>query len=91
VPIDDGGHPAIYGDFMEVFSKAKAETLPPHRSIDYEIDLEPGYSLPYGRITIELNGIELNGVELNGVELSGVELSGVELSGVERYSCNCVE
>ena len=76
---------------MEVFSKAKAETLPPHRSIDYEIDLEPGYSLPYGRITIELNGIELNGVELNGVELSGVELSGVELSGVERYSCNCVE
>jgi len=35
---------------MEVFSKAKAETLPPHRSIDYEIDLEPGYNLPYGRI-----------------------------------------
>jgi hypothetical protein len=35
---------------MEVFSKAKAETLPPHRSIDYEIDLVPGYNLPYGRI-----------------------------------------
>jgi hypothetical protein len=26
---------------MEVFSKANAETLPPHRSFDYEIDLSP--------------------------------------------------
>jgi len=54
VPIDDGGHiPAIYGDFVEVFSKAKAETLPPHWSIDHAIDLEPGDNLPYGRITTE--------------------------------------
>jgi hypothetical protein len=52
VPTDNGGLiPAIYGDFVEAFSKAKAETLPPHRSI--AIDLEPGYSLPYVRITIE--------------------------------------
>jgi hypothetical protein len=51
VPTDDGGHiPAIYGDFVEVFSKSKAETLPPHRSTDHAIDLEPGYNLPYGRI-----------------------------------------
>jgi hypothetical protein len=51
VPTDDGGHiPAIYGDFVEVFSNAKAETLPPHRSTDHSIDLEPGYYLPYGRI-----------------------------------------
>jgi hypothetical protein len=51
VPTDDGGRiPAIYGDFVEVFSKAKAETLPPHRSTDHAIDLEPGYNLPYGRI-----------------------------------------
>ena len=35
---------------MEVFSKTKAETLPPHRSIDHAIDLEPGHKLPYGRI-----------------------------------------
>jgi hypothetical protein len=54
VPTDDGGHiPAIYGDFVEVISKAKTEALPPHRSIDHAIDLEPGYNLPYGRITIE--------------------------------------
>jgi len=51
VPTDDGGYiPAIYGDFVEVFSKTKAETLPPHRSTDHAIDLEPGYNLPYGRI-----------------------------------------
>ena len=35
---------------MEVFSQDKAETLPPHRSTDHAIDLEPGYNLPYGRI-----------------------------------------
>jgi len=51
VPTDDGGHiPAIYGEFVEVFSKDKAETLPPHRSTDHAIDLEPGYHLPYGRM-----------------------------------------
>jgi hypothetical protein len=43
-------YPAIYRAFMEVFSKAKAETLPPHQSMDYEIDLEPSYNLPYGQI-----------------------------------------
>jgi len=54
VPTDDEGHiPAIYRDFVEDFSKAKAETLPPHWSIDHAIDSEPGYKLPYGRITIE--------------------------------------
>jgi len=51
VPIDDGGLIlAIYGDFMVVFSEAKAVALPPDRSIDLTIDLEPGYNMPYGRI-----------------------------------------
>jgi hypothetical protein len=53
VPTDDGEHiliPAIYRDFVEVFSKAKAETHSQHRPIDHAIDLEPGYNLPYGRI-----------------------------------------
>jgi hypothetical protein len=53
VPTDNGGHiPAIYGQFVEVFSK-KTETLAPHRSIDHAIALEPGFNLPCGRITIE--------------------------------------
>jgi hypothetical protein len=60
LPTDDGGHiPAIYGDLMQVFSNAKAETLPPHRLIDHAIDLETGYNLPYGRI---YNFSELDGV-----------------------------
>jgi hypothetical protein len=50
VPTDDGGHiPAIYREFVEVFSK-EAETLAPHQSIDHAIDFEPGYNLLYGRI-----------------------------------------
>jgi hypothetical protein len=53
VPTDNGGHiPAIYGEFVEVFSN-KTETLAPHWSIDHAIDLDPGFNLPYGRITIE--------------------------------------
>jgi len=35
---------------VEIFSKVKSETLPPHRPTDHAIDLEPGYKLPYGRI-----------------------------------------
>jgi len=51
VRTDDGGHiPAIYGEFVEVFSKDTAETLPPHRSTTHANDLEAGYNLPYGRI-----------------------------------------
>jgi len=48
---DDGGHiPTIYGEFVEVSTKDTPETLPPHRLTDHAIDLEPGYTLPYGRI-----------------------------------------
>jgi len=51
VPTDHGGHlPATYREFIQVFSKEKEETIPPHRSTDYALDLEPGYNLPYGRI-----------------------------------------
>jgi hypothetical protein len=51
VTTDDGGRiPAQYPEFVEVFSKKQAETLPPHRQIDHAIDLQPDYKLPYGRI-----------------------------------------
>ena len=33
-----------------MFSKANAETLPPHREADHSIDLEPGSKLPFGRV-----------------------------------------
>jgi hypothetical protein len=39
VSTDDGGHiPATYGEFVEVFSKDKAETLPLNRSTHHAID-----------------------------------------------------
>jgi len=51
VTTDDVGRiPAQYQEFVEVFSKKKAETLPLHRQIDHAIDLEPNYKLPYSRI-----------------------------------------
>jgi len=51
VTTDDGGRiPAQYQQFVEVFSKKKAETLPPHRQIDHPIDHEPDYKLPFWRI-----------------------------------------
>jgi hypothetical protein len=51
VTIDDGDRiPAQYQEFVEVFNKKTAETLPPHRPIDHVIDLEPDYKLPYRRI-----------------------------------------
>jgi len=59
VPTDDGGYiPAKYSEFVEVFSKAKAEALPLHRSINHAIDLESGSKLPYGRI-YNLSEVEL--------------------------------
>ena len=51
---EGGGQiPAAYGDYMDVFSKRKAETLPPHRVTDHSIEFEPGIEgnkLPYGWI-----------------------------------------
>jgi hypothetical protein len=51
-----------------VFTK-EGETLAPHRSIDHAIDLELGYNLPYGRITIERSSVERS-FQLRRVELS---------------------
>ena len=42
--------PPEYHDFREVFSKAKATSLPPHRPYDCAIDLQPGTSPPRGRL-----------------------------------------
>jgi hypothetical protein len=48
VTTDDGGHiPAQYDEFVEVFCKDKADTLPLHRQIEHELNLAPDYKLPY--------------------------------------------
>uniref|UniRef100_A0A8C7Y809 ribonuclease H n=1 Tax=Oryzias sinensis TaxID=183150 RepID=A0A8C7Y809_9TELE len=42
--------PACYHDLHEVFSKTKACALPSHRPYDCEINLQPGSTLPKGRL-----------------------------------------
>jgi hypothetical protein len=63
VQTDDGSWiPSTYRDFLDIFSKKKAETLPPHRPTDHAIDLEPGTKLPYGRI-YSLSEVELKALK----------------------------
>lgn len=42
--------PKDYHDFMDVFSKAKADELPPHRPFDHRIPIEDGKTPPFGPI-----------------------------------------
>ena len=42
--------PSVYSGFSDVFDKAQAEVLPPHRSYDCRIDLIPGAVLPSCRV-----------------------------------------
>jgi len=53
VAADEAEHiVAMYAAFGEIFGN-QAETLALRQSIDHPIDSEPGYNLPYWRITIE--------------------------------------
>src|SRR3979490_2187431 len=47
VPVDLENIPKEYHDFTDVFSKAKAETLGPHRPYDLKITLEYGTKMPH--------------------------------------------
>jgi len=42
--------PAEYHEFADVFSKAKAQTLPPHRSYDHRIKLQEGTTPPFDKL-----------------------------------------
>ncbi|KIK15996.1 hypothetical protein PISMIDRAFT_16095 [Pisolithus microcarpus 441] len=42
--------PADYHEFADIFSKAKATELPPHRGFDLKIDIKEGASPPIGMI-----------------------------------------
>jgi hypothetical protein len=49
VPADLSSVPEEFHEFADVFSKGKADALPPHRSYDLKIDLEEG-TLPPSRM-----------------------------------------
>ncbi|KIO05095.1 hypothetical protein M404DRAFT_78420, partial [Pisolithus tinctorius Marx 270] len=57
-PPDLAGVPKDYHDFADVFSKAKASTLPPHREHNLKIKLEEGTTPPIGTI-YSLSPVEL--------------------------------
>ena len=42
--------PEEYHEFADLFSKSESEKLPPHRSYDHTIPLEPGTTPPFGPI-----------------------------------------
>src|SRR5262249_44412088 len=58
-PIDLSTVPAEYHEFADVFSKARADTLAPHRPYDLSINLEEGSSPPVGTI-YSLSSAELS-------------------------------
>jgi hypothetical protein len=60
---------ATYNDFGEVSSKEE-KILPPHWLINHTIDLERGYKLPYGRITIDRSCVEQS-FQLSQVQSGG--------------------
>ena len=50
--------PKQYHAYLDVFSEAGANTLPPHRKYDLEIPLIPGAKLPWGPL-YSMSGVEL--------------------------------
>jgi len=54
--------PPEYRDYADVFSKAKASELPPHRDYDLKIDLEEGTSPPFGTL-YSLSLVELSALQ----------------------------
>lgn len=61
-PVLPDNIPSEYMDFSEVFSKARATSLPPHRPYDCAIDLLPGTSPPRGGL-YSLSGPEREAME----------------------------
>src|SRR3984957_3620565 len=49
-PVDLSNVPEEYHKFADVFDKAKAQTLAPHRLYDLKINLKEGYTPPLGQV-----------------------------------------
>jgi len=49
-PVDLSNVPEEYHEFADVFDKAKAQTLAPHRPYDLKINLEEGYTPPLRQV-----------------------------------------
>lgn len=60
--VDVSAIPTEYHDLLEVFSKVRATSLPPHRPYDSAIDLLPGTTPPRGQV-YSLSGPETKAME----------------------------
>ena len=60
--VDVSSVPTQYWDLKEVFNKAHATSLPPHRPYDCTIKLHPGTTPPRGRL-YSLSGPETKAME----------------------------
>jgi len=54
--------PRQYHDFLDVFSKARADTLPPHREFDHRIPLLPDSKPPTSRV-YNMSALELKALK----------------------------
>jgi len=54
--------PLEYRDYVDVFSKAKASELPPHRDYNLKIELKEGTSPPLGTL-YSLSPVELSALQ----------------------------
>src|ERR1700720_361735 len=50
--VDLSNVPKEYHEFADVFDKAKAQTLAPHKHYDLKINLEEGYTPPLGQVDL---------------------------------------
>ena len=58
VPPDLSSVPEDYHEFADVFSKGKADMLPPHRSYDLKIELEEGTPPPNRMYSLSQSELE---------------------------------
>ncbi|XP_053319633.1 sodium-coupled monocarboxylate transporter 1-like [Spea bombifrons] len=76
--------PPVQLEFSDMFDKVRAGTLPPHRSYDCAIDLQPGAIPPKGR-TYPLSVAENKAMEEYVCPVPGVQKKGGELRPCVDY------
>jgi hypothetical protein len=70
--------PKIYHEFADVFSRQKADTLPPHRDCDLKINIDKGAKIPAGPIC-PLSEFELKLSENLLMKTSRLDLSILQI------------
>ena len=86
-PVDLSNVPEEYHEFADVFDKAKAQTLAPHRPYDLKINLEAGYTPSLGQV-YSLSQTELKAFENFWMKIWPRVLSVLHGRHTEHPSCS---